>query len=75
MKGYIPDGVCPKLTIRETHKTKRKVLRDIFDADDLKAIFLCDEFASDRIGTQRRTPTCTGCRSWLCLPVLVWKKS
>ncbi|MBK6355946.1 MAG: site-specific integrase [Betaproteobacteria bacterium] len=56
MKGYIPDGVCPKLTIRETHKTKRKVLRDIFDADDLKAIFLCDEFASDRIGTQRRTP-------------------
>jgi integrase len=56
MKGYIADGVCPKLTIRETHKTKRKLLRDIFDADDLKAIFLCDEFASERIGTQRRTP-------------------
>jgi integrase len=56
MKGYIADGVCPKLTIRETHKTKRKLLRDTFDVDDLKAIFLCDEFASDRIGTQRRTP-------------------
>ena len=56
MKGYIADGVCPKLTIRETHKTKRKLLRDILDADDLKAIFLCDEFASDRIATQRRTP-------------------
>jgi hypothetical protein len=56
LKGYTPDGVCPKLTMRETHKTKRKLLRDTFDADDLRAIFLCDEFGSDRIATQRRTP-------------------
>ena len=56
MKGYIPDGVCPKLTIRETQKTKRKLLRDTFDADDLRAIFLCDEFGSTRIGTNHRTP-------------------
>lgn len=55
-KGYVAEGVCPKLTIRETHKTKRRLLRDTFDADDLKAIFLCDEFVSNRIYSQYRTP-------------------